>query len=239
MTDPVPSPRPAPTSRIDLAAADTLAGYDRWSATYDETANPMVAATAWALAQHPFDVAGCDVLEAGCGTGRHAERMLAAGARMFTGVDGSRGMLEVARGRIADARVRWLEGQLHALPIATASVDRVLVVLVFEHVRELTPAFTEFARVLRPGGRLRVLEIHGDLVANGTNAHFADGGIEVRFASSAHATSDFLRDLSASGFAVERCDEHVACSELLSAVPRLGKHADGRVLVDLDARRLV
>ncbi len=236
MTDPFP-PRPTARTRIDLPHADTLAGYDRWAASYDAADNPMVAATAWALSAWPFAVHGRDVVEPGCGTGRHADVLLAGGARSYTGIDGSAGMLDVARRRTADARATWRQGELHALPVADGSHDRALVVLVFEHVRDLRPACAELARVLRRGARLRILEIHGDLVASGTNAHFAERDREVRFASTAHAPQELARELTHVGFAIERCAEHAAAGPLLQAVPRLAKHAGRRVLIDVEAVR--
>lgn len=84
----------------------TLAGYDHWAASYDATDNPMVAATAWALQNEPLDVHGADVVELGCGTGRHAAPTLRSGARTFTGVDGSTGMLQRARAAFGDDRIR-------------------------------------------------------------------------------------------------------------------------------------
>jgi len=214
----------------------TLAGYDRWAASYDAQDNPMVAATAWALHKHPLDVRDADVVELGCGTGRHAAVLLASGARTFTGVDGSSGMLARAREGCRDPRVAWQHGEVHATGLPSASFDRALIVLVFEHLQDLGPIAHEAARLLRPGGRLRVLEIHPDLLATGTNAHFQDGGVENRFTSVMHTVPAILTALRSAGFAVT-ARELRAEGELLRAVPRLSKHAGRAVLLDLDARR--
>jgi demethylmenaquinone methyltransferase/2-methoxy-6-polyprenyl-1,4-benzoquinol methylase len=48
---------------------------------------------------------------------------------------------------------------LEALPLADASVDFVSMGYALRHVRDLAIAFAEFGRVLRPGGRLLILEI--------------------------------------------------------------------------------
>lgn len=226
------------TPRFELAPSETLSVYDRWADSYDATDNPMVAATAWALRQRPFDVRGADVVEPGCGTGRHVEVVLAGGARSFVGVDGSQRMLDRARRRTADPRATWRCGELADLPVADAAFDRALVVLVFEHVHDLGPVFAEIARVLRRDGRMRVLDIHGDLVASGTNAHFGEHGAEVHFHSTAHAVAAFARELVRAGFVpARRLDELRADGELLRAVPRLAKHAGRPVLVDLEAVR--
>jgi len=217
-----------------LTPAETRLGYDTWAASYDEAGNPMIAASEWALDRAPLECAELDVVELGCGTGRHVARVLAEGARSYTGIDPSRGMLERARARGAEPRVRFVEGG--AATLAPASCDLVLVVLVLEHVAELAPLVGAVARALRPGGRLRIVEIHPGLVASGTVAHFADGDAEVRFASVAHEVPALRAALGAAGFGDIAIAEHVAAGELLDAVPRLGKHRGRPVLVDVTAR---
>lgn len=218
-----------------LSADETKGGYDAWAASYDEAGNPMVAASEWVLERAPLACAGLDVGEVGCGTGRHVARVLDGGARSYTGVDPSGGMLARARGRVVDPRVRFVEGDATAL--AAASCDLVLVVLVLEHVRELGPMMRAIARALRPGGRLRIVEIHPGLVAAGTVAHFADGDAEVRFTSVAHELPALWAALVEAGFAIASLTEYDAGGALLEAVPRLGKHRGRPVLADVTATR--
>jgi SAM-dependent methyltransferase len=230
--DSVPS---VPPDRLPLAS--TLTGYDRWAPDYDATPNPMVAATAWALRTRPCAVVAADIVELGCGTGRHAPLMLAAGARSFTGIDGSSGMLAVARARAGAAAATFVRGELHATPFAATAFDLALVVLVLEHLRDLEPLAREVARILRPGGRLRLVEIHPDLLANGTGAHFKDGFGEVHFTSVPHTTAAIEQALAAAGFAIAERHEPTAAGALLDEVPHLKKHAGRRVLLDLTAHR--
>ena len=227
-----------PSRQIHLPHEHTLAGYDRWAASYDATDNPLVAATAWALGAQPLEASGADVVELGCGTGRHANVALAAGARSFTGVDGSAGMLERARRAIADPRVRWHHAEVHDTGLTASSFDRALIVLVLEHLRELAPICREAARLVRTGGRLRLLEIHPDLLARGTNAHFHEGDIEHRFTSVHHDVATIRGALRDAGFAVTDWREHRADGELLLAVPRLQKHHGRPVLLDVTAGRI-
>jgi ubiquinone/menaquinone biosynthesis C-methylase UbiE len=220
-----------------LPHEETLAGYDRWSETYDATRNPMVAATAFALERWPFEVSAEDVVELGCGTGRHAETILRAGARSYTGVDGSAGMLAVAERRQREPPARWVTAPLDATPLAAGSFDAALVVLVLEHLAELRAPFAEIARLLRTGGHLRLLEIHADLLAGGTNAHFQDGAVEVRFTSYGHSTEAILTALAVAGLEILERRELAADGELLRRVPGLAKHAGRRVLLDLHAQK--
>ncbi len=227
----------SPSRTVDLRPESTLEGYDRWAAQYDGHDNPMVAATAWALSTRPLAVAGHRVVELGCGTGRHAPLVLAGGATSYTGVDGSAGMLAVARRTAPDPRLTWVHGDVAATGLPPASFDTVLVVLVLEHQADLGPLFREAARLSAPGARLRLLEIHADLVHAGTHAHFVADGVEHRFASVGHTVAAIVDGLEAAGFSIASCHEHPADGELLAAVPRLGKHRGRRVLLDLTASR--
>lgn len=68
-------------------------------------------------------------------------------------------MLEVARARVEGLdNVTLLRGRLDDLPIHSDGVDLAVCALVLHHVRELGPVLAEARRVLRPGGRLVVLE---------------------------------------------------------------------------------
>jgi ubiquinone/menaquinone biosynthesis C-methylase UbiE len=219
-----------------LTSDDTLRGYDRWAVRYDGGDNPMIAATEWAFDARPIAWKGMGVIELACGTGRNARRALDGGARAYVGVDGSRGMLDLARARVDDARCTWVHAEMTAPPAGLHDVA--LIVLALEHVADLTPVFAAVARVLRPGGSLRVLEIHPELVASGTVAHFYDPASdrEVRFTSTAHPIASMRAAIEAAGFAIERLDEDVADGAFLDAVPKLAKHRGRRVLVDLLAR---
>jgi SAM-dependent methyltransferase len=95
-----------------------------------------------------------DVLEVGVGTGRqltHHPR----GTRV-TAVEPDRAALARAGRRSPGARLVVAEAE--ALPFADASFDRVVFALVLCSVRDPAAALSEARRVLRPGGRLRVLE---------------------------------------------------------------------------------
>jgi SAM-dependent methyltransferase len=237
MNETNPARRSDTPSPIRLPVDDTLAGYDRWSAAYDDTKNPMILAAAWALHRQPLPVLAADVLELGCGTGRHAPLLLAGGARSYTGVDGSSGMLRIAERRCRDPRVRWVHGAFGAAALPPGAFDIVLIVLVLEHLQDLRPLLATAATCLRPGGSLRIVDIHPDLVARGTGAHFVDGRDELHFTSFVHALATLEQLAATAGFVVQRRTEHSADGELLAAVPRLAKHAPLPVLFDLEARR--
>ena len=97
------------------------------------------------------------VLDACCGTGDLALADLKAGAGSVVGLDFSPRMLERAR-RKSDA-VEWLEGDMLALPFEDASFDAVTVGFGVRNVDDLEAGLRELRRVVKPGGRIGVLEI--------------------------------------------------------------------------------
>jgi SAM-dependent methyltransferase len=99
------------------------------------------------------DVAGCRVLDAGCGAGPLSAALRERGAIM-TGIDASAGMLALARQRLGE------DADLHhvdlndRLPFADGAFDAVVASLVLHYLQDWGPALAELRRVLRPGGRL-------------------------------------------------------------------------------------
>jgi demethylmenaquinone methyltransferase/2-methoxy-6-polyprenyl-1,4-benzoquinol methylase len=101
---------------------------------------------------------GMQVLDVGVGTGltaREAAALVGPGGQV-TGVDPSTGMM--ARARLP-AGVTLLEGRAESLPLADATVDFISMGYALRHVTDLGQAFREFRRVLKPGGRICLLEI--------------------------------------------------------------------------------
>src|SRR6266568_194485 len=98
------------------------------------------------------------VADLGCGTGAVAAD-LAPRFRKVVAVDQSGEMLRAARRRLAGlSNVELHEARLEALPLADASCDAVLAVLVLSYLEDPGAALREAERVLRPGGRLVVVE---------------------------------------------------------------------------------
>ncbi|MCB9130230.1 MAG: class I SAM-dependent methyltransferase [Anaerolineales bacterium] len=100
------------------------------------------------------DVTGKRVLDAGCGPGAYAEWLLDHGAQVVA-VDANEKMLAHARERTGD-RAEFHLANLNA-PLdflADASFDLVICPLVLDYIRDWTPLFREFHRLLRPGGVL-------------------------------------------------------------------------------------
>jgi demethylmenaquinone methyltransferase/2-methoxy-6-polyprenyl-1,4-benzoquinol methylase len=101
---------------------------------------------------------GMSVLDIGTGTGlvaREAVRIVGDPA-LVIGVDPSAGMIDHARVPVG---VRLLSGSAEAIPAQEATADFLSMGYALRHISDLALAFREFHRVLKPGGRLCLLEI--------------------------------------------------------------------------------
>jgi ArsR family transcriptional regulator len=95
----------------------------------------------------------------GCGTGQLAATLAPYVGRVVA-VDHSRAMLAAARARLPGVtNVELRQGDLEALPIADAELDAAVMSLVLHYVPEPVDALREVRRVLKPGGRLLVVDM--------------------------------------------------------------------------------
>jgi SAM-dependent methyltransferase len=184
---------------------DTLTGYRRWAATYDEPRNGLFDCDEPVMHQIIDALPPGDALDAACGTGRYAEYLTAHGHRVV-GVDSSPDMLDRARARVPSGE--FILGDLHCLPLPDSSVDLVVSSLALSHVPTLAPVMAEFARVLRPGGHLAISDAHHELVLRGSVPHALGPDNEPGLvASYRHTPGDYLRAALPAGLQVRRCEE--------------------------------
>ena len=95
----------------------------------------------------------------GCGGGQVAEALAPCVGRVIA-VDDSAAMLQAARRRLrAHGNVDLRRGRLETLPIDDGTLDAATCVLVLHHVPDPGRALAEAGRVLRPGGRLLVVDM--------------------------------------------------------------------------------
>jgi len=134
--------------------------FDRIAPVYDVMNRVMTAGLdlRWRrLAASAAVSPGDRVLDAACGTGDLAVADLRAGASSVTGLDFSSRMLERARRKAST--VEWVEGDLLALPFPDGTFDAATIGFGIRNVADLERGLEELRRVLRPGGRLAILEI--------------------------------------------------------------------------------
>ncbi len=214
------------------ALSSVRGGYDRWAAVYDHDANPLLGLEEPAVRAAVGDVRGLNVLDLGCGTGRHALWLAAAGATV-TGVDFSEGMLAEARRKRGAEAVRFVVHDLHLpLPFA-AEFDLVVSGLVLEHLRELDGFFAEARRVLKPGGRAVVSAMHPAMCLRGSQARFTDpaSGERVQPGSLPHSLGAFVMAAVRGGFRLLDVVEFAPDAAFAAQYPRASRYVGWPMLV--------
>jgi SAM-dependent methyltransferase len=190
---------------VMVERGDTLTGYRRWAATYDEPRNSLFDADEPVMHQIIDGFQPGDALDAACGTGRYAQYLAGRGHRVL-GVDSSPDMLARARARVPSGE--FLLGDLHQLPLPDNCLDFVVSGLALSHVPALAPVMAEFARVLRPGGHLVISDAHHEIVIRGSVPHALGPNNEPGLAASyRHTAGDFIRAALPAGLQVRRCEE--------------------------------
>ena len=143
--------------------------FDRIADHYD-LMNLIMTAGVWRRWQAAFRrrsgvPAGAQVVDIGCGTGELSlllADLVGPEGRVF-GVDLSARMLDVGRRKVDASphrdRVRLEQGDALALPFEEGRFDAAASAFVMRNVADLDRALAEIVRVVRPGGRVAILEL--------------------------------------------------------------------------------
>ncbi|XXX72318.1 class I SAM-dependent methyltransferase [Sorangium sp. So ce134] len=197
--------------------------YDRWSATYDDDPNRTRELSAVVLRERGLALAGRDVIEIGCGTGRNTEWLVERAGSVLA-LDFSEGMLRQARARVGSPRVRFVQHDIRSpWPAADGSSDVVIAMLVLEHIEHVEAVFAEAARALRGGGELFLCELHPVRQMRGGQANFVnrETGEPERVPAFLHDVSEYVNAGLSSGYELVHLGEWRDAEALRNDPPRL------------------
>jgi demethylmenaquinone methyltransferase/2-methoxy-6-polyprenyl-1,4-benzoquinol methylase len=156
------APLPAYYGRAQDKTGFVRALFDRTARDYDRVERVMALGTGSWYRRQALRRAGLDggmtVLDVAAGTGMVSREALAItqSPTRVIALDPSRGMLDELKARLP---IRALQARGENLPLADGSFDFLSMGYALRHLRDLRPALSEFFRVLRPGGRVCLLEI--------------------------------------------------------------------------------
>lgn len=129
---------------------------------------PEGAVESFAGVANPFSLGrlkpGEQVLDLGCGAGTDSliAAQMVGSEGSVAGIDMTAEMLEKARAAAVELgaeNVEFVEGEVERLPFADMSFDVVISNGVIDLVPDKDAVFSEFHRVLRPGGRIQIADV--------------------------------------------------------------------------------
>jgi ubiquinone/menaquinone biosynthesis C-methylase UbiE len=196
-----------PTLRfqLDIPDMDVPSGYRLWADTYDDFHNPLIEIEEPIVRRMLDGIPPGRALDAACGTGRYT-RILRERGHQVAAVDLSPEMIERARGSAPD--VEFKQGSLEAIPFDDERFDLVMCGLALTHLREISGAISEMARVLKIGGSIVIADHHPMAGFLGGSAIFQDKERYYRNVKSfVHAHSEYIAAFVAAGLEIRECHE--------------------------------
>lgn len=216
----------------------TQEGYDRWSQIYDGEDNPLVTMERDRLHELLGDVRGLNVLDVGCGTGRHSLALAQAGASV-TAVDFSSGMLAKAKEKSGAEGIVFRQQDIQSrLEFADGIFDRVICCLVLDHIEKLDGLFAELRRVCRPDGAVVISVMHPAIMLTGAKARFTDPetGAVTYPESVPNQVSDYVMAAVGAGFEIVQLSEHLVDEELIAKSERARRYLGWPLLLLMKLR---
>ncbi len=174
--------------------------FDTWAQVYDEQPNPLLALERRFLTRMLPDVAGLDVLDAGCGTGRWLQLLAPQRPASLLGVDISPQMLERASDKLGTSSALRL-GSCLALPIQNATADLVLASFILSYLEDVESFARELHRVARPGATVFLTDMHPDTaISCNWKRTYKANGIEEQLPTYNHSLQRTIDTFQANGF---------------------------------------
>ena len=181
------SAKPTPLNSLDA--------YARWASSYPPQAhNALMRTEEDTMRSLLPSLHGKTVLDLACGTGRYGLIVQQMGAALVIGTDNSPAMLA------ASPLKRLALSTVEAIPLADDSIDVIVCGLALGHLPHLAPTLREMGRVLKPGGRALISDIHPMIALSGAQRTFttADGNTYA-VEHYPHLYSDYHRAARAAG----------------------------------------
>ena len=199
--------------------------YDRWAPTYDDYRdNAVILGEEHALLPllDALRLQSSSIADFGCGTGRHIRHFLDRGARQIIGIDNSLAMLGQAHKKFLTNNVSLVQSDLDHVPFRDGYFDAGLAALVLSHVADIEPAIHEFARLLKPGGRLIITDLHQSFEERGWKRTFMEMGTKFAVRNYPHSVKEYHEAFRSNNFVVEKELEPPIDSALRPVFERTG-----------------
>lgn len=194
--------------------------YSLWAPTYDLDDNRTRDLDGDATRTLLASVSCRRLVELGCGTGKNTQ-WLRTIADTLLAMDVTPAMIRKAQHKAPGHHVTFALADLtKPFPCRDTMADWVVANLVLEHIETLSPVFAEVSRILAPGGRALISELHPFRQYQGKQAVFKHGEATVAVPAFVHHLTDFIDAAQMAGLALETMREWWHADDL-NAPPRL------------------
>jgi SAM-dependent methyltransferase len=199
-------------------------GYAAWAPIYDATMDdrldlPLLSS----LGSMDWNGTAAAV-DLGCGTGRISAWLKARGGARVDGVDSSPAMLERANAKGIYDNVVCAD--VIATGLAAGGYDLAISSFVVCHVSDLTGFYAEAARLVRPGGRVILIDYHPFMLLKGVPTHFnGPAGEPIAIVNIIHLLSDHVEAGRRASLSLLELRERLVDAEWVRQNPRMASHA--------------
>ncbi len=178
--------------------------YDQWAPGYDDQPGNLMLALdqlVFSNVLRQTDLYNKNVVDIGCGTGRHWPLLLAQKPASLSGYDVSEGMLARLRLKYPAATLSRIQKDVLTAE-ADQSCDVLVSTLTIAHIPDARKAFREWARILRPGGDILLTDYHPDALAKGASRSFETGGKKITIRNHVHSLEDIQQWAARAGLSI-------------------------------------
>ena len=148
--------------------------YGIWYAFYDDQPDNAVLFLEEKLFSEMLshtEIKNRNILDIGCGTGRHWKEILDHKPLKLTGIDNSHEMTGKLKKKFADAEV-FVSDKIPEEIFGDSAFDIIISTLTIGHIKDIDQYFQEWNRILKEGGKILITDFHPDAFSAGMKRSF-------------------------------------------------------------------
>jgi ubiquinone/menaquinone biosynthesis C-methylase UbiE len=167
---------------------EAVNAYDIWSSSYDDQPDNLMLAlddTIFEKLINSCDLENKNIIDIGCGTGRHWQKILDKKPLKLTGYDISEGMLLELHKKFPDAVTYKITNNQY-LDLPSASIDLIICTLTIAHIKDIHESLEAWFRVLKENGSIIITDFHPMALSKGGKRTFQNGGSAITIKNYIH-----------------------------------------------------
>lgn len=193
----------------ELRETPVVEAYDIWSANYDaQPGNLMLDLDDLVFSNlvTGISLAGKNIADIGCGTGRHWQKILKEKPSALAGFDVSPGMLAKLKEKFPMADTHVITDN-HFSEVEGNTFDIIVSTLTVAHISDLDEAIKAWCRILKDNGDIIITDFHPDALAIGGKRTFNHHKIQIAVENYVHPVNTILEIFLNNGFHLVGMDE--------------------------------